>query len=54
MNGYNQSVEDDLFHHIEWPTDGYQLFDIGHFIGERDWFDGLWESNCIFVPRKLL
>ena len=54
LNGYNQEVEDGLFGHIEWPTDGYQLFDIGHFIGERDWFDGLWESNCIFVPRKLL
>ena len=35
-------------------VDGYRLFDIGHFIGDRDWFDGLWESNCIFVPRKLL
>ena len=21
---------------------------------DRDWFDGLWESNCLFVPRKLL
>jgi cephalosporin hydroxylase len=54
LNGYDQPFEDDLFRHIEWPLDGYRLFDIGHFIGERDWFDGLWESNCIFVPRKLL
>jgi cephalosporin hydroxylase len=52
--GYDQQFEDELFRQIEWPTDGYKLFDIGHFIGERDWFDGLWESNCIFVPRKLL
>jgi len=24
------------------------------FIGERDWFDGIVESNCLFVPRPLL
>jgi cephalosporin hydroxylase len=54
LSGYDQSYEDELFREIEWPVDGYRLFDIGHFIGDRDWFDGLWESNCIFVPRKLL
>jgi len=52
--GYDQAYEDELFREIEWPLDGYRLFDIGHFIGDRDWFDGLWESNCIFVPRRLL
>ena len=52
--GYDQSVEDRLFDAIEWPVDGYRLFEIGHFIGERDWFDGIVESNCLFVPRKLL
>jgi cephalosporin hydroxylase len=54
QTGYDQDYEDELFRQIEWPLDGYRLFDIGHFIGDRDWFDGLWESNCIFVPRKLL
>ena len=54
LSGYDQTYEDELFREIEWPLDGYRLFDIGHFIGDRDWFDGLWESNCIFVPRKLL
>jgi cephalosporin hydroxylase len=54
LGGYDQTYEDQLFAEIEWPLDGYRLFDIGHFIGDRDWFDGLWESNCIFVPRKLL
>jgi cephalosporin hydroxylase len=54
QSGYDQTGEDELFRTIEWPTDGYRLFDIGHFIGKRDWFDGLWESNCIFVPRELL
>ncbi|HTD49874.1 MAG TPA: TylF/MycF/NovP-related O-methyltransferase, partial [Acidimicrobiia bacterium] len=54
LAGYDQTYEDELFRTIQWPLDGYRLFDIGHFIGDRDWFDGLWESNCIFVPRKLL
>ena len=26
---------------IQWPDDGYRLFEIGHFIGDRDWFDGI-------------
>ena len=53
-SGYDEAVEDDLFERIGWPADGYRLFDIGHFAGDRDWFDGLWESNCLFVPRDLL
>ncbi|MBK5286935.1 MAG: hypothetical protein JJE46_00575, partial [Acidimicrobiia bacterium] len=52
--GYDQRAEDRLFDRIDWPTDGYRLFEIGHFIGERDWFDGIVESNCLFMPRKLL
>jgi cephalosporin hydroxylase len=54
QTGYDGSYEDRLFEEIEWPRDGYRLFDVGHFIGDRDWFDGLWESNCIFVPRSLM
>jgi cephalosporin hydroxylase len=30
------------------------LFEISHFIGDRDWFDGIVESNCLFVPRAVL
>jgi cephalosporin hydroxylase len=52
--GYDQKAEDRLFTRINWPVDGYRLFEIGHFIGERDWFDGIVESNCLFVPRRLL
>ena len=54
MPGYDQEAEDHLFSRIGWPIDGYRLFEIGHFIGDRDWFDGIVESNCVFVPRKLL
>jgi cephalosporin hydroxylase len=52
--GYDSALEDRLFAEIDWPADGYRLFEIGHFIGDRDWFDGEWESNCVFVPRDLL
>jgi cephalosporin hydroxylase len=52
--GYDQEYEDRLFERIGWPQDGYRLFEIGNFIGDRDWFDGLWESNCLFTPRALL
>ena len=53
-DGYDEPYEDELFDKIAWPSDGYRLFEIGHFIGDGDWFDGTWESNCLFVPRKLL
>ena len=52
--GYDQAFEDRLFNEIHWPQDGYDLFKVGHFIGGRDWFDGQWESNCLFVPRELI
>lgn len=54
LGGYDQAREDRLFGAIDWPSDGYRLFDIGHFVGDRDWFDGMWESNAVFVPRRLL
>ncbi len=53
-DGYDEPYEDELFEKIAWPADGYRLFEIGHFIGDGDWFDGTWESNCLFVSRKLL
>ena len=54
LSGYDRAYEDRVLEQIEWPVDGYRLFEAGHFIGDRDWLDGLWESNCIFVPRSLL
>ena len=53
-NGYDEAYEDRLFEAIRWPSAGHRLFEIGHFVGDRDWLDGLWESNCMFVPRALL
>jgi cephalosporin hydroxylase/glycosyltransferase involved in cell wall biosynthesis len=54
LEGYDSEFEDALFERIDWPRDGYRLFEIGHFISDRDWFDGIWESNCVFMPRRLL
>jgi cephalosporin hydroxylase len=53
-NGYDEAYEDRLFQRIQWPSNGYRLFEIGHFVGERDWLDGVWESNCMFVSRTQL
>jgi cephalosporin hydroxylase len=53
-DGYDQTNEDRLFQRIQWPGNGYRLFEIGHFVGDRDWLDGLWESNCMFVTRAQL
>lgn len=50
-DGFDRAYEDRLFDRISWPQAGYRLFEIGHFVGDRDWFDGLWESNCMFVGR---
>lgn len=53
-NGFDSAAEDRLFEQIGWPSRGYDLFDIGHLIGDRDWFDPMAESNCLFVPRQLV
>ena len=53
-HGYDQAYEDALFDRIDWPNAGYRLFEIGSFVGDRDWFDGVWESNCLFVSRAQL
>ena len=53
--GYTRRQEDMLFDKIAWPEDGYQLFKIGSPAREspNNWFDGLIESNCLFLPAKL-
>lgn len=55
--GYCQAVEDRLLQHINWPSDGYRLFEIGSpLIAENEninWMNRLFESNCVFMPRRL-
>lgn len=53
--GYSTSQEDMLFDKIGWPVDGYRLFRVGTPVWESPyhWFNGIIESNCLFLPRAL-
>ncbi len=55
-NGYNQTVEDELLTRINWPHEGYRLYDIGTALraGAKrlTWFNRMFESNCLFMSRK--
>ena len=53
--GYSPALEDVLFAKIDWPNDPYRLFDISSPMYEspNSWFDGLGESNCLFLPATL-
>jgi hypothetical protein len=53
--GYNQTVEDDLLARIGWPGQPDRLFEIGAFMGKKrpGWFGRFWESNCLFMPRRV-
>ena len=52
--GYDQSVEDALLKQINWPADGYRLFEISTQAGNSrwGWLAPPGESNCIFVRRE--
>ena len=53
--GYSRATEDKLFQKIAWPSDGYRLFEISTpmFESPNHWFDGLNESNCLFLDTEL-
>lgn len=57
-NGYSRQVEDGLLERIEWPSDGYRLFEIATPLrsGAKrlHWFNRMFESNCLFLRRSLL
>ncbi len=55
QQGYNQDEEDKLLQHINWPENGYRLFEIGVFIlaHETNWYQLPFESNCLFLKRRL-
>jgi glycosyltransferase involved in cell wall biosynthesis len=54
-DGYGLETERELMRSIQWPSDGYQLFDIACFSGSSacGFFLPNSESNCISVPRDL-
>lgn len=53
--GYDQAAEDALLDGINWPTDGYRLFDIAVLAGssKEGWFSPIAESNALFLSRAL-
>ncbi|MFT5709796.1 MAG: hypothetical protein ACI8QT_000483 [Halioglobus sp.] len=54
-DGYGLETEKELMQSIQWPSDGYRLFDIACFSGSSacGFFLPNSESNCISVPREL-
>ncbi|MEM9255484.1 MAG: glycosyltransferase family A protein [Pseudomonadota bacterium] len=53
--GYSKAVEDQLLAKIEWPSDGYRLYEVGSPLtteGENlTWLNRMFESNCLFMTR---
>lgn len=52
--GYDAKTEDALLSKIEWPQDGYRLFEIGTLDESSvdGWFQSLSESNALFLRRE--
>ncbi len=55
-DGYNQSIEDQLLSSVNWPSDGYRLFEIGTPFragsAGTNWLHKVFESNCLFLRRS--
>ena len=54
--GYCQAEEDNLLDAIQWPADGYRLFEIGTPFRagatSANWLHKMFESNCLFIRRS--
>ena len=52
--GYNQNAEDKLLADINWPNEGYRLFEISSLAGSsaQGCFSPIAESNTIFLKRN--
>ena len=53
--GYDHAREDALLESIDWPSDGYRLFEIGAMDESSvdGWFQPISESNALFLRREL-
>lgn len=51
-HGYDERAEAQLLEEIEWPADGYRLFDVSVFSGTSGggFFLPMWESNYFAMP----
>ena len=54
-NGYDKPREDALLAAIEWPRDGYRLFEIATMdeSSTEGWFHPVAEANALFMRRNL-
>lgn len=56
LQGYDQNAEDALLRRIDWPQDGYRLFEVGTPLSggaaSITWFNRMFESNCLFMSRE--
>lgn len=57
LSGYCQHTEDLLLSYIDWPNDGYRLYEIGSALTagaeKMSWFNRMFESNCLFMNRAV-
>lgn len=55
LSGYDEAAEAALLAQIQWPEDGYRLFDIACFSGScaGGFFLPYAESNCLSMPRRV-
>lgn len=53
-SGYDRTQEDALLASIDWPTDGYRLFEIGSMDESSvdGWFKPIAETNALFLRRE--
>jgi glycosyltransferase involved in cell wall biosynthesis len=52
-HGYDQAAEDRLLAGIDWPADGYRLFDVATCELRAGPAGPMLESNALFLPRAL-
>jgi hypothetical protein len=51
--GYDRAREDALLRSIDWPRDGYRLFEIATPEMKNPPFGPMLESNALFMPKSL-
>ena len=54
-NGYDEDLESQLLKQINWPENGYELFEISCFSGScrQGFFLPMAESNCLCLPKDV-
>jgi len=55
LEGYNEATEQELLKTINWPEDGYRLFEIGCLSGTSagGYFKPIGECNCFGMPKHI-